>query len=249
MILALWGTPRSSSTAFEWMMRTRGDCVCYHEPFGEAWYQGEEPKWTRITPEHTRIRGLTSQSVWQRLTSHGDKQVFIKDFPMYIDHLWNEIDLTKFQHTFIIRDPAKVATSMYKHWPEFLLKEIGFVEQRELFDHVCEITGKVPVVIDSDDLLEDPAGMVEAYCNAVGIPFMPEALSWEIGPRTEVDWWFLSSKNNKEVSWHGNLQESTGLKAQPRNYIDIADSPDRVKEIYQACLPHYEYMHKDRLVK
>ncbi|MCP4301768.1 MAG: sulfotransferase family protein, partial [Gammaproteobacteria bacterium] len=44
-ILALWATPRSTSTAFEWMMRMRGDMTCFHEPFGEAWYQGEDARW------------------------------------------------------------------------------------------------------------------------------------------------------------------------------------------------------------
>ncbi len=36
-IIVLWATPRSTSTAFEWMMRMRGDLACFHEPFGEAW--------------------------------------------------------------------------------------------------------------------------------------------------------------------------------------------------------------------
>ena len=40
-IIALWAVPRSTSTAFEWMMRQRGDVACLHEPFGEAWYQGK----------------------------------------------------------------------------------------------------------------------------------------------------------------------------------------------------------------
>ncbi|MEM7800727.1 MAG: hypothetical protein AAF633_16160 [Chloroflexota bacterium] len=43
--------------------------------------------------------------------------------------------------------------------------------------------------IDSDDLLEDPHSMVEIYCNAVGIPYMKKALSWEPGARDEVSWW------------------------------------------------------------
>ena len=42
-IVALWAVPRSTSTAFEWMMRQRGDLDCLHEPFGEAWYQGKPP--------------------------------------------------------------------------------------------------------------------------------------------------------------------------------------------------------------
>ena len=56
-ILVLWGTPRSTSTAFEWMMRTRGDMTCFHEPFGEAWYQGEEALWPRLKPDSAGVAG------------------------------------------------------------------------------------------------------------------------------------------------------------------------------------------------
>ena len=76
---------------------------------------------------------------------------------------------------FLIRDPAKVATSMAKHWPDFVLKESAFVEQRALFDRLADKLGEAPPVIDSDDLLENPQGIVEAYCSAVGIPYIPEA--------------------------------------------------------------------------
>ncbi len=41
-ILVLRATPRSTSTSFEWMMRLRGDMACFHEPFGEAWYDGDD---------------------------------------------------------------------------------------------------------------------------------------------------------------------------------------------------------------
>ena len=42
MFLTLWATPRSTSTAFEWMMRQRGDFSCFHEPFNELFYYGED---------------------------------------------------------------------------------------------------------------------------------------------------------------------------------------------------------------
>ena len=129
---------------------------------------------------------------------------------------------------------------MYKHWPDFVLKEIGFVEQRQLFDRLWKQAGAPPPVIDSDDLLEDPYGIVEAYCDAVGLPFMPEALSWEPGARDEVSWY-------DGGSWHGNLRDSDGLKPQPRDYIDIAQALDRVKEIYDIVLPHYQRLHAHRL--
>ena len=58
-ILALWGVPRSTSTAFEWMMRMRGDFECFHEPYGDDWYQGEDPLWPRVTEDSLRTPGLT----------------------------------------------------------------------------------------------------------------------------------------------------------------------------------------------
>ena len=240
-ILALWATPRSTSTAFEWMMRMRGDMNCFHEPFGEAWYQGEDARWPRIKPENPRIEGLTMDSVWQTLQrAAAEGPVFSKDFPHYIEHMWSDEFLGHFNHSFLIRDPAKVATSMYKHWPDFVLKEIAFVEQRTLFDRLCDQLGHAPPVIDSDDLLENPHGIVETYCNAVGIPYIEAALSWKPGERDEVSWY-------DGGSWHGNLRDSDGLKPQARQYIDISEAPDRVKEIYETVLPHYQHLYGHRL--
>ncbi len=240
-ILVLWATPRSTSTAFEWMMRMRGDFNCFHEPFGEAWYQGEDALWPRIGPDGPRKPGLTLESAWQTLRdAAAEGPVFSKDFAHYIETLWSDAFLEHFDHSFLIRDPAKVATSMYRHWPDFVLQEIGFVEQRSLFDRLAERDGRPPPVIDSDDLLEDPHGIVAAYCDAVGIPFIAEALSWEPGDRAEVSWY-------DGGSWHGNLRDSDGLKPQPRNTVDISQAPDRVREIYQLVLPHYEHLHAHRL--
>jgi len=240
-ILVLWATPRSTSTAFEWMMRMRGDMTCFHEPFGEAWYQGEDARWPRIKPDTPRTEGLTFDSVWQQLKIAASKgPTFSKDFPHYIEHLWSDEFLDHFNHSFLIRDPAKVATSMYNHWPDFVLKEIAFIEQRTLFDRIAEKQGTPPPVIDSDDLLENPYGIVEAYCKAVGISYIEEALSWEPGQRDEVSWY-------DGGSWHANLRDSTGLEAQPRQYIDISEAPERVREIYETVLPHYLHLHQYRI--
>ncbi|MDH3659971.1 MAG: hypothetical protein OEU92_08075 [Alphaproteobacteria bacterium] len=37
-IIALWCHPRSMSTAIERIMRERGDCRCFHEPFLYDYY-------------------------------------------------------------------------------------------------------------------------------------------------------------------------------------------------------------------
>jgi hypothetical protein len=240
-IVALWAVPRSTSTAFEWMMRQRGDMDCLHEPFGEAWYQGEEPLWPRLTEGSLRVPGLTLQSVLDDLKARAAKgAVFTKDFPHYIDHMWDADMLGLFTHSFLIRDPAKTITSMYAKWPDFHAKEVGFPEQRALFDLLTDMNGSPPPVIDSDDLLEDPHKMVEAWCKAVGIPFVPAALSWEPGARDEVSWW-------DGGSFHANLRNSDGLKPQKRRYIDIDDAPDRVKQVHQKMRPHYDHLYAHRL--
>jgi len=241
-IIALWAVPRSTSTAFEWMMRQRGDLDCLHEPLGEAWYQGEAPLWPRVAEDSVRTPGLTLDSVWadleKRAATHA---VFTKDFPHYVDHMWTDARLDLFAHSFLIRDPAKTITSMYHKWPDFDELEVGFPEQRKLFDRVAEKYGLAPPVIDSDDMLENPHNMIEQWCTTVGIPFMPEALSWEPGARDEVSWW-------DGGSFHANLRDSDGLKPQKRTqYIDIDAAPDRVKDVYERMIPHYEYLHQHRI--
>jgi hypothetical protein len=73
-------------------------------------------------------------------------------------------------------------------------------------------------VIDGDDLLENPHGIVEAYCNVAGIPCIEAALSREPGSRDEI-----SCQDGD--SWHANLRDSDGFKPQPRRYIDDSKAP------------------------
>ncbi len=240
-ILALWAVPRSTSTAFEWMMRQRGDHTCFHEPFGEAWYQGEAPLWPRATPDSLRTPGLTLESVRETLlAAAASGAVFSKDFPHYVAHMWNADFLDLFTHSFLIRDPAKTITSIYDKWPDFDEGEVGFAEQRALFDLLTDRDGTPPPVIDSDDLLEDPHTTVRLWCEAVGISFMPEALSWEPGARDEVSWW-------DGGSFHANLRNSDGLRPQKRAYVELDNTPDRVREVHARALPHYRHLYQHRL--
>jgi hypothetical protein len=236
-IIALWAVPRSTSTAFEWMMRQRGDLDCLHEPFGEAWYQGEDPLWPRFQPGDKTTPNLTIESVWEAIKAKAENgPVFIKDFPHYINHMWDEAFLSHFTHAFLIRDPAKTLTSLYARWPDFDELEVGNPEQRALFDLVSALNGKRPPVIDSDDLLEDPHGITAAFCEAVEIPFIQEALTWPAGgDPSEHSWW-------DGGSFHANLAQSTGLTPQPRKYIDLEDAPERVRRVYRRIMPHYQHL-------
>jgi len=241
-ILVLWATPRSTSTAFEWMMRQRGDMQCFHEPFGEWWYAGDGAPWPRLTPQSQRRPGLTFDTVWQKMQAEALKgPCFSKDFPHYIENYWTDEFLDHFNHSFLIRDAAKVVTSVQKRWPDVHLKELAFAEQRELFDRLADKLGKAPPVIDSDDLLADPEGIVEAYCNANGIPFIKEALTWDAGSSNGAYSWYDGG------SWHDKLKGSTGLAPQKPGYVDINDAPAYAQELYDQVRAHYEHLYQYRL--
>lgn len=241
-IIALWAIPRSTSTAFEWMMRQRGDFECLHEPFGEAWYQGEDPLWPRFKDGDKTTAGLTLESVWDHIQARARKNpVFLKDFPHYINHIWTPEFLSHFTHTFLIRDPVKTLSSIYDKWPDFDDAEVGFPEQRALFDLLWALNGSPPTVIDSDDLLENPAAMVEVFCDSVGIPFLPDALHWKAGGDSAAHSWWDGG------SFHHNLANSTGLKPQPRGYVEVAHAPDRVQRVHRRMRPHYERLYAHRL--
>ena len=241
-VIALWAVPRSTSTAFEWMMRQRGDLDCLHEPFGEAWYQGEEPLWQRFKPGDKITPGLTLQSTWEDIKKRAEQgPVFIKDFPHYISHMWDEEFLSHFTHAFLIRDPALTITSMYDKWPDFHEGEVGFPEQRALFDLLNALNGKPPPVFDSNDLLENPHKMVARFCESVGIGFIKSALSWQPGAATEqYSWW-------DGGSFHRNLKASTGLAPQARRYVELDDAPDRVRQVHRRMKPHYDRLYAHRI--
>ena len=90
-------------------------------------------------------------------------------------------------------------------------------------------------------MLENPHHIIGKWCNGIGIEFLENALSWEPGARDEVSWW-------DGGSFHANLRNSDRLKPQKRTqYIDISEAPDRVKNVYEQMIPHYEHLYRYRI--
>ena len=235
-ILALWATPRSTSTAFERVMENRGDMLCFHEPYNEAFYYGSDRRHDRYFIAEPSLQvddELSFDSVHQKLLRLSARQpVFIKDFAYSISHLADDGFLDAFTHTFLIRDPKKMVTSLHTRWPDITLAEMGYQDLHTLFRRVRDRSGDTPFVIDSDELLQSPDRGIKLYCEAVGIPFLPEALHWE--------------RQNKNPTWnsdrhgfHSALKDSTGLKPQKRDYPALESSADMLR-LYQASLPDYQ---------
>lgn len=242
MLLVLWATPRSVSTAFEWMMRQRGDFACLHEPWNEAYYYGEDRRSQRDAEVQAKP-GLNYAAVWDSMRSLAQtRPVFVKDFCYSVEHDLDDAKLAAITHTFLIRDPRRVIQGLAAHWPDCTWEEVGFESLHHLFERVAERDGAAPPLIDADDLTSDPLGTTVAYCEAVGISFVDEALEWETGERAEVSWY-----GEGTGPWHDSLRASTGIKAPETEYPPLEDTP-RLAEMYERALPLYRRMRSARLI-
>ena len=247
-ILALWATPRSTSTAFEWVMSNRGDMDCFHEPYNEAYYYGLDRRHDRYFHADNRLQptaGLTITSTHEKLLGiAAARNVFVKDFAYSIIHMADDRFLDAFTHTFLIRDPEKVITSMHSRWPDISLAEIGFEDLHTLFRRVADREGRAPVVIDSDELLHSPQVGMQRYCEAIGIPYLEEALSWV--QKVDENQAINPTWNTDEHGFHDSLKASSGLEKQKRDYPTLDSNPDMLR-LYEASLPHYTAMKAHRL--
>ena len=234
MLLILWATPRSTSTAFEWMMRQRGDFDCYHEPWNELYYYGQD----RVSQRDAHVEarpGHTFDATWEQLiTTSQQRPVFVKDFAYSVEHTLTNERLDACTHTFLIRDPVRVIQGMAKHWPDCSWEEVGFASLHRLFHRIADRTGSPPPVMTSASLLAEPETTAAAYCTASGIPFIEEALVWESGERSEVSWYGEGSG-----PWHDTLRESTGIKPPATKYPPLEENP-RLFEMAERAQPLYD---------
>lgn len=150
--------------------------------------------------------------------------------------------LEKFQLTFLIRHPRNAIPSYYRccipplvertGFNTFMPSEAGYEELRRLFDY-CKDTGLVGpavtgqenegrenpagqpqiTVIDADDLLDDPEGVLRQYCESIGLDFRQDMLIWD----TEEAHEFAREQFEKWDGFHDDAIGSRDLK--PRQHV------------------------------
>ncbi|PBP22759.1 hypothetical protein BUE80_DR006388 [Diplocarpon rosae] len=157
--------------------------------------------------------------------------------------------LKQFHFTFLIRHPRHSIPSYYRctippldsitGFDHFMPAEAGYDELRRLFDFLVRegqvgpaqagdpgegADGDVRItVIDADDLLDEPEGIVSAYCKEVGIPYTPDMLSWD----TEADHQRARDAFAKWSGFHDDAINSTSLK--PRSAAQVRLTPFRMR--------------------
>jgi hypothetical protein len=233
-IRALWAVPRSTSTAFERMVIERGDHHVVDEPFSRHYYFGR----AKVSARYDHVLDASDPAAILRdlEAAARDRPVFLKDMAYHLAGVDPSV-VGRFRNAFLIRDPAWALPSLARHWPDFTDDEAGYAALATLVEAV-EDAGQPVVIIDRDDLLGDPAGMVAAWCEHTGLPPDPEALSWAAGMRPEWVLW---------RDWYGAAARSTGFGAPPEPGAPPPTASDeRVVEAIARHRPLYEALHQRR---
>ena len=235
--IAMWSGPRNISTAMMRAWGNRPDTFVCDEPF----YAFFLKKTGRNDPGRDEVIE-TGETDWGKVVAQltgpvpGGKTLYYQK--QMTHHLLPEIDrawLEDVTNCFLIRDPAEVIASYLKKKSDPTLEDIGFVQQEEIFDWVCQETNTIPPVIDARDVLENPKEILTRLCESIGVPFTDAMLSWAPGLRETDGIW--------AKYWYPEVATSTGFrKPAPREREPVSAQLEevcaRARECYARLYEH-----------
>jgi len=236
--IAMWSGPRNISTAMMYSFGNRPDCFAWDEPFyafALKNHGNDHPMRDEIIAHH--------ESDWDKLLKTclapppDGKSVFYQKHMTHhmlkgFDRAW----ILPLTNAFLIRRPERVLASYTRKWADVSLRDIGFVEQAEIFDLVADHLGQAPAVIDADDVLTDPRRTLSKLCEACAIPFDDHMLSWPKGPKSFDGVW--------APHWYNAVWASTGFGKPENRPIELSPHLARIAE---AAQPYYQRLRDHKL--
>jgi hypothetical protein len=237
--IAMWSGPRNISTAMMRSFEARGDCAVTDEPFYAAYL-------SRTGLDHPmREQVIASQSTDPQAVSEQLLGPAPGGMPIWYQkhmtlHMLDDFRLDWLAHVtnaFLIREPRSVLASYAAKRAEVTLADIGFVQQRELFERVADQLGQAPPVVDAADILANPGRILERLCDSLGIEFTQSMLRWRPGPRPTDGVW--------APAWYHSVELSTGFSAAA---APPAHLPRHLHELAEQAQPHYQALAVHRLL-
>ena len=235
--LAMWSGPRNISTAMMYAFGNRPDCTAWDEPFyafSLVHHGNDHPMRAEII--------AANDSNWDSLVARclgpAEKPLFYQKHMTH--HMLKGYDrswINGLTNAFLVRSPERVLASYTKKWSDVSLRDIGFVEQAEIFEQVADHLGHAPPVVDADDVLADPRAILARLCAACGIIFDDAMLKWEAGPKPFDGVW--------APHWYNAVWASTGLSRPEPKPVEL---PAALQKIADTARPWYEKMRPYRLI-
>jgi hypothetical protein len=236
--IAMWSGPRNLSTAMMRSFGSRTDTYVSDEPFYGCFLKhtgADHP----MRDETIAAMDCDWRSVMARLRSEPPTGSPV----WYQKHMWHHMtgpigyaDFEGFTHAFLIREPERMIASYLRKRECAAFESFGLDRQADFFEREADRLGHAPPVIDANDVLADPEGVLFALCEALGIGWDKAMLSWEPERRkTDGPW---------APHWYGAVEKSTGFG---RPDSDPVELPDPAQRLAERCRPYYERLAAFRL--
>ena len=247
--IILWSAPRCTSTLFEHSIGRLSGVKTFHEMYTNAAYFGEERIFDRYQQAPEPDLKFNDVRATLETDFPGYRAVFCKEMAYSITQRLDALP-SGYEHSFLIRSPRKAIASMYRvaisgdapQWGDFDPRETGFEAMWELHQHIVVSTHATPVIVDSDEMLQQPRDAMQAYCDALGLLFEDAMLSWsETENRERLDRW--------GSVWYQTLLGSTGF-TQPPSPSQRAHPPlpAIIETAIEQAQPFYDRLFDHRLL-
>jgi hypothetical protein len=230
MVIHLISGPRNISTALMYSFAQRPDTKVLDEPFYGFYLQhtglnhpGRDEIINSMESDPEKVFKLIAQAGQEK------EHVFIKNMGHHLQGFDLE-QIKEHRNVFLIREPGEMLISYAKVRELPTLDDIGLKHQQEIFSWL-ETEGCNPVVVDGDDIRKNPAKVISALCQELGIPFTEAMLTWPAGARAEDGIW--------AKYWYRNVHQSTGFVPPGEN---ISEVPAHLLEVYKSAIPYYKIL-------
>lgn len=237
--IAMWSGPRNISTAMMYSFGNRSDCEAWDEPFYAFSLRergNDHPLKQEIMAHYdSRYENIVARCL---APPPSGKSLFYQKHMTHhmlpgFDRRW----ILQLTNAFLIRDPLRVLSSYARKWQEVSLRDIGIIEQWEIFKLVADALGSAPAVIDAEDVLNHPRAALLALCRALKIDFSEAMLSWPTGPKPFDGLW--------ASHWYNAVHASSGFEKPPK--LDLAPLPASLQKISDDAAPAYRRLRSHRL--
>lgn len=227
MLINLVSGPRNVSTALMYSFAQRSDCTVADEPF-YAYYLSNHAVNHPGAEQVLASQPKNWEEVVLGFPQNLDKQyLFLKNMAHHLTGNWQGLlDIAK--NIFLVRDPAQLIVSFAKVIVAPTLSDIGLKKQYELFSYLKD-QNRLPVVLDSGELLANPVQVLKEMCSQLELPFERSMLQWPSGSKPYDGVW--------APYWYTRVHQSTGFQAPPSGRQAI---PDHLIPLYEEALPYYE---------
>ena len=236
--IAMWSGPRNLSTAMMRSFGSRSDTFVTDEPFYGC-FLTDSGVLHPMRDEVIASMDCDWRSVMETLSGDAPDGLPI----WYQKHMWHMMvgpigyeDFAGFRHAFLIREPERMIASYLRKREAARSEDFGLEQQAEFFEREADRLGHAPPVIDANDVLADPAGVLSKLCEAFDISWDPAMLSWETGRRETDGVW--------ATHWYNAVEKSTGFGEPDSGPVELSDDDQRLAE---RMRPYYERLAQFRI--